>query len=174
MTKDCVYLERIIKLLEEQLYQKDEYIKLLLKQKKEDIQSSNILKSIFQTIQANIKNIDVDSILNSSYPAKNSLIELILFLVGESTFNVINKYTIQYKNLNDDTISSTINEFSLNVCSFIFDALKPLYVQKLNYLQSTSEVQHEKEDEINNSIQNLTILKDNATSLNIIKKVIKL
>lgn len=168
------YLERIISLLEEQLKQKDEYIKLLLKEKKSD-SVNQIEHELFTTINDNLQEINIDNYLDAEYPAKTNLSLLLSHLCfGENkTFNTLipsNKNTIQY--INNETLHSvSINELSPLICNHVFNSLKTKYLSQLNECRK-KPIRDDQEEQLNNIIQNLSLLKDNSTITMCIKKML--
>lgn len=174
MEKDIEYLERIIKYLEEQIRQKDDYIHILLKSQKKGDKTKTIHSCIFEHIDNKFKLYAKPyEELESVYPYNDCVYNILYNLIDsdECVVNILNKSTIQYKNRTNDIIKMSINDFSKKICTYVFDLLKPICEIKQSNIQIDDEDNQSLDD---NRIQNLLLFKDEKICINAIKKLFRL
>jgi len=177
--KECdlhkTYLERIIKLQDEHI----DYLKSLQinkignnYQSKEHV---NINNSIFDIIDYNIEELDINSFVSRieyKYPAKDTLIDIIHSIIIHDNDILIRKEKsniIKFMNKENKIIYENIENFGIQICNYIFDHLKPIVENcLLNSLDNDNE-----NDKENNRVQNIMLLKDNKFSINAVTKILR-
>ena len=166
-----MYFERIIKLQNEQI----EHLKSLQLNKNHQIKESvDINNSIYDIIDHNIEDLDIHLFVQRieiKYPAKDTIIDIIQNIITHHEYNLISKEKssiIKYINKDNKMIYENIAIFSIQICNYIFEHLKPIIE---NYLLNTLENENENSKE-NNRVQNIMLLKDSKFALNAITKIL--
>ena len=173
-----MYLERIIKLQADQIeYLKDSQFNKGINSTsyiKEDGKDNDINNSIFDIIDYNIQELDINEFVRRieyKYPAKDTLSDIIYEIIIHNEHTLLSKEKsniIKYLNQDNKIMYENIEIFSVQICNYIFDHLKPIIE---NYLLNIldSEIENIKE---NNRVQNIMLLKDRKFAINSMSKII--
>ena len=168
-----MYLERIIKIQSVQIA----HLSSLqgtsnATSRKEDVEINN---SIFDIIDYNIEELNVISFIQrieNQYPAKETLVDIINEIIVHKDYNLVYKEKsniIKYINKENRVVYENIENFSIQICTYIFAHLKPIIE---NHLINSLDNENENSKE-NNRVQNIMLLKDSKFAISAITKILK-
>lgn len=167
------YLERIITLQKQEI----EYFKTILSNNYNNVSTpqkiNNVDICLYDIIDFKITEIDILEKLKAAYPAKKELKYILKFVLIDKKYNMmcVDKKLITYLDSDNFEKKTDIEDFSENVCSYIFNKIKPI-------------IEHDTENSLtcesdfaelynNYRVKNLMMLKESKFYLPIMKEIIK-